>query len=60
MGVMLLGVYSSLSEFAMSDTTLLLTVAVFGILVYGALMLIFERQYVVENWHLLVNKGERV
>lgn len=60
MGVAVLGAYLALHHLWGSGTTLLAMLAVLGIMVYGSLMMAFERQYLAENWRLLFNKEGRV
>ena len=59
MGVMVLAAYLALHHLWGSNTALLGMLAVLGIMVYGSLMMKFERQYLVENWRLLFNKERR-
>jgi O-antigen/teichoic acid export membrane protein len=59
MGVTVLGAYLALHHLWGSNTALLGMLAVLGIMVYGSLMVIFERQYLAENWRLLFHKQRR-
>ena len=56
MGVTVLVAYLALHHFWGSSVTLLGTLAVLGTMVYGSLMMTFERRYLVKNWRLLFHK----
>jgi len=59
LGLALFVVQHALADVSLGNRTLLLALAAFGIVVYGSLMLIFERRYLLDNWYLLVNKNTR-
>ncbi|UCE77324.1 MAG: oligosaccharide flippase family protein, partial [Gammaproteobacteria bacterium] len=59
LGVAMFVAQSGLADVSVSNRTLLLALAAFGIVVYGSLMLIFDRRYLVDSWYLLVNKNTR-